>query len=236
MTTFVLKLIALTTMIIDHTGAALRPLYDTTIMRYIGRISFPLYAFFIAEGCRKTSNIKRYMFRLFIFALISEIPYDLLFCNIHSGYMQPFVFLDFTRQNVFFTLFLGVLAIFVYQTAQKKRDPVVTWLGLFSVAVILYSAEFLRTDYGAYGTILIFMLYVAKKRSQQAFAMIAGILLIYHDRLTATSYPFLIFALISVVLILLYNGKQGPRLKWLFYAIYPLHLLILAGIYHFVMS
>src|SRR5690554_6284341 len=93
MTSLILKILALTTMIIDHYGAILQS--NILIYRIIGRLAFPIYCFLLVEGYFNTSNVKNYAKRLFIFALISEIPFDLVF------YGQ----IGFEHQNIFFTLF-----------------------------------------------------------------------------------------------------------------------------------
>lgn len=115
-----LKLIALMCMVVDHVGFSL--LNDSSPFRWIGRIAFPLYAFLIAEGCRHTKNRTRYLLRLCVFALISEIPYDLAFSDsIYSSDtpMPLFHFLNFT--NVFYTLFFAVACIQIYETLRCQR-------------------------------------------------------------------------------------------------------------------
>ena len=96
-----LKCIAIITMLIDHIGAVLFP--ENLVLRYIGRISFPIFCFLLAEGFYHTKNVKKYMMRLAVFAVLSEIPYDLAFRN---------TYIEFTRQNVFFTLLIGVVMMY----------------------------------------------------------------------------------------------------------------------------
>ena len=97
---FWLKMIAITTMLIDHVGAVLLPQYP--ILRIIGRIAFPIFCFLLVEGFMHTHDVIRYMTRIGLFALISEIPFDLLFYG---------RILDGTHQNVFFTLFIGLVML-----------------------------------------------------------------------------------------------------------------------------
>ena len=99
---FQLKWIAIITMLIDHVGAIFFP--GNLVFRYVGRIAFPIFCFQLVEGFFHTRNIEKYMLRLGIFAIISEIPYDLAF----RGNI-----LDFEHQNVFFTLFLGILMLYL---------------------------------------------------------------------------------------------------------------------------
>ena len=112
LSSFALKCIALITMIIDHVGAILYP--EARVLRIIGRIAFPIYAFLVAEGFYHTKNVKKYMLRLLLFALVSEIPFDLAL----TGQI-----LEFGHQNVFFTLFAGLLLMELYsrQTSSAGR-------------------------------------------------------------------------------------------------------------------
>ncbi len=117
---FHLKLIALVAMIVDHVGAAF-PMPD--IFRVIGRLSFPIYAFLIAEGCRHTRNLHRYLFRLGLFALISEVPFDWAFGVILMDEKIPRI--DFLRHtNVFYTLFFAVAAIYTYEALRCQPRKV----------------------------------------------------------------------------------------------------------------
>ena len=96
-----LKLIAIVTMLIDHIGLVLFP--EVMILRCIGRLSFPIFAFLIVEGFEHTSDFKKYMVRILLFGLMSEIPYNLMI----SG-----KFIDFTHQNVFFTFAIGLMMLY----------------------------------------------------------------------------------------------------------------------------
>ena len=114
-----LKLIAVVSMVIDHIvkylplkwSAGTRPLY--WVLLVIGRLAFPIFAFLIAEGAVKTRNIRLYLLRLGIFALISEVPYDLM-SQRHFPYWG--------HQNVFLTLFLGLLAVAGYQWLRERAE------------------------------------------------------------------------------------------------------------------
>ncbi|MCL2699859.1 MAG: conjugal transfer protein TraX [Defluviitaleaceae bacterium] len=217
MTSFNLKLIALATMLIDHTGLALSSIADTFFMRVIGRVAFPVFAFLIAEGCRNTSDIRKYMLRLGIFALISEIPFDLL----RSGRI-----FDPTAQNIFFTLFLGVAAIWLYECAMSKNLP---WaLGIFACIPFAVVAYLMKTDYAAYGVMAIFVCYVFKTRFQQAAALGLVMFLLYQQSILSLA------VIPALLLILLYNGRLGIKMKMAFYIVYPTHLLALAYIRYFV--
>lgn len=216
-----LKIIALLTMIIDHVGSYFLqeipsctevwfslPGYDCslyTLSRLIGRAAFPLYCFLIAEGAYYTRNRLRYGSHLFLFALLSEIPWDLV-------HHDRLVYLG--SQNVFFTLFMGFLCICIYDVLHEKPAWCIICLGLAFVVMWV-----LHADYGAAGMALIFLLYLLRDKR------IASCLL--GSCLTTAKWK----AVPGFILVALYNGKRGfirgKFMKYLFYASYPGHILIL---------
>lgn len=204
LSTFQLKWIAIITMLIDHVGAVLFP-YSMGF-RIIGRIAFPIFCFLIVEGFSHTRDVRRYMVRLGIFALVSEIPYDLAF---HGG-------ISFEEgQNVFFTLLLGVFMMYMLSLGSGILVKVLVVLSVFVLA------EVLNTDYSGRGILLILIYYLF--REKKAIGLPAGALwnfsygwgMIQCFGVAAT--PFLAF----------YNGKRGPKIKYFFYVFYPAHLFIL---------
>ncbi|SCW39397.1 TraX protein [Ruminococcaceae bacterium YRB3002] len=216
----VLKTIALVCMIIDHIGAhimpylsfAVTPLFSVgstkitlyLIMRLIGRIAFPIYCFLLTEGYRHTHDRKKYGINLFLFALVSEIPWNL----VHGGTLL------YQSQNVFFTLWLGFIAICFYEN--YKDD----FLKLSLSMVLLFIVSFLlKADYGLKGVALILLIHVLRSRPViQAF--IGSALL---------NYPFA--AVFAFIPINMYNGKRGfirnKVTKYIYYLIYPVHLLVI---------
>lgn len=204
-TGFSLKIIAVSTMIIDHIGAVLFPQF--VIFRIIGRLAFPIYCFLLAEGFSHTRNIKKYGTRLFLFALISEVPFDLAF-------NQTFFYWD--SQNVFWTLFIGLQTIYF---AKRSKNE------LYSILILIIgmvAAMLLKTDYTAVG---ILMIYVFSKFKENKKIISVSMLV-----LNGIIYPGIqLFAMLSLVPIYFYEGKPGMKKgKWLFYVIYPLHLILLA--------
>lgn len=209
MSRFQLKVLAIVTMLVDHTGAILFP--QVTVLRMIGRLAFPIFAYMISEGLLHTSNVKRYFGRLFLFALISEVPFDL------ALWSTPFYPL---RQNVFFTLVLGLAAIY-FLDRYLKENSVIAVLLAASMALL---AEAVNTDYGWFGVATVIIFYCFRNfRTRGVFVftlLLLGYSLMY-SRLE-------IFAVGSCIAILLYNGQKGKwNWKYFFYAFYPVHLLIL---------
>ena len=204
-----LKMLAVITMLIDHVGAIFFP--SVPLFRIIGRLSFPLFCFFISEGLLYTSSIKSYLMRLFFFSLISEVPYDLAF---HGTVYYP------QSQNVFFTLFLGLAAIAILHTYLIARPaPAV----LLAVACALL-AEVLHTDYGWFGVVLIIIFYCFKNYRTRGVLIFT----VFNTGYSLLTGPIKLYAALAGFPILAYNGKRGKwNWKYFFYAFYPVHLLIL---------
>ena len=215
-----LKLIAMLTMLIDHIGSSIVryrnvPLFTALghtvdlypVLRMIGRISFPIYAFLLVEGFLHTSDPKKYARDLLIFALISELPWNLL----HSGR------LFYGVQNVMFTLLLGLLAIWVIRDLQQdRRKQTLYLLGLLAASILL------NADYGCAGFGFIVMLYLL--RDKPLYRAVVGTCCLAGSWISGLAF----------LPIGMYNGErgfiQGKPLKYAFYAFYPLHLFILYAI------
>ena len=312
-----IKIIAVVTMLIDHVAAAIFTrmilsgdyysviwsgnmeqiaawlsrnallYYGTQLMRLIGRLGFPIFCFLLVEGFQKTRNVKKYAFRLALFCLISEIPFDLAF----SG-----SFVNWAYQNVYFTLLIGLLVLWAIDFLSKKdfskvlqavaavagfglavfymecgvRDYVLSVLSGFrgvvgsvggadiqtatiigviiaviailvvvlifcvgrktvtigklgSYALVLFAgmllADVLRTDYSGMGVLTIAMMYAFRKN--KVLSMLAGCITL---NVMSLSEITAFFALIPIAL---YNGERGLKMKYFFYAFYPVHLLLI---------
>lgn len=212
----VLKLIACLSMFIDHLGAVC--FSGMMGFRIIGRLAFPIYCFLLVEGAVHTRNMKKYILRMGIFALISEVPFDLAFYHrlVYTGH-----------QNVFFTLGLGLLAIWFLEHPIEQLDiPDVLYKLLVIIAAGLI-AEFFNTDYGFTGIAVICIFYYLRGQPQLKYP-IAVILL-------AAMGGVEVYAVLALIPILLYNGQRGRQTKAMqygFYIFYPAHLLLIAALYH----
>ena len=222
-----LKLIAIFTMLIDHTAATVilqminngiggQTLIDIYwVMRSIGRMAFPVFCFLLVEGFKYTHSREKYAARMFIFALISEIPFDLAINN---------TVLEFKSNNVFFTLLLGLLAITVLDWLKsvdkiEKASSAVKWF--FVTLIMMIIAEFvLCCDYGAAGVGCIVMMYLLSSNRDVAFAVAVILLGLFSGTIE-------FFALFMLIPLRYYNGKRGISLKYVFYAFYPVHLFVL---------
>lgn len=222
-----LKIIAMVTMLIDHIGAAvlLRYLLDMRshitsvdtynqlvmlyqVLRGIGRVSFPIYCFLLVEGFQRTRNLKKYILRLGIFAVIAEVPFDLCFTS------RVF---SLSHQSVMLTLLVGVLTMWGVSLLEKHVTNrfLLVPCAMAVIAAGALAAELMNTDYGYLGVLCIMVLYALRRVK---WMQITGGCLIFLWEIWA---PF------AFIPIGFYNNKRGLNLKYMFYLFYPLHLLIL---------
>ncbi len=267
MSTFVLKLFAIIIMLIDHVGAifispATHPeLY--IVFRGIGRLAFPIFVFLIVEGFYHTRDVRKYMIRLGIFAIISEIPFDLAFYGIHNGgsnFITDFnsVFSKgfdikvleniLTRlagsQNVFFTLFLGLALIYLMSLVEVKFQNQLLVSNLLDAALTLVFcviAKFMKCDYDIAGILLFVAFYLfrsSKLIMSICLFIICGTILSKFRAYSETGnflYIISMLANFAMIPIAFYNGKKGKNAKYIFYIFYPAHLLLLFLISQFIL-
>ena len=214
-----LKLIAVVTMFIDHTAHVFQdlPLLQYSlltlgareitayyIMRKIGRLAFPIFCFLIMEGFLHTKNPRKYALRMFLFAILSEIPFDLM---VGRSIYYP------KTQNVYVTLLLGFLLIWCVEYIRTEGRKAMA-MGLLAAGAIV-----IRGDYGLRGAVLPLLLYLL--RTQPAAQAIVA-----YPLLSGGTAAFLAFLPIN-----LYNGQRGfirrKPLQIAFYLFYPAHILLL---------
>ena len=213
----VLKCIALFTMIVDHVGLHLLrnsgivllytsagPLELFTLMRKVGRLAFPIYCFLLVEGFLHTHDRRKYGLNLLAFALISEIPWNLE----HTGALYC------PSQNVFFTLFLGYAGMCCIE--ELKERPLEQLISLIALVVVAMN---LKADYGIGGFAFILVMYLL--REQKILQAVVG------TCIESGGWA----AGLAFIPINLYNGQRGfikgKVMKYLFYAAYPVHIMII---------
>ncbi len=201
--TFTLKMIAIIAMFIDHLGAVIFPEYIE--LRIIGRIAFPIFAYTLVEGFVYTHDVFKYMKRLGVLALLSEIPFDLAFFG------TP---LEFGHQNVFFTLFLGILMLYLLINTPSTFRKMVLVIAMFLLS------EFLRTDYSSMGLLMILVYYYFREKKLIKYIGIAIINIFLMGYIQS-------YAILALIPIMFHNRQQGPKCKTFFYGFYPVHLLVL---------
>jgi len=221
MTTFGIKLVAIGTMVVDHLGIFIWP--DCGWLRMVGRLSFPLFAWLIANGVRHTRNRKSYLLRLLIFAVVSQLPYVAANRQIQT---------DFWKLNVLFTLALGLAAIYLVQKIHTR------WGQVMAVAAVGAAAWILRVEYGAYGVLSVLASYIFFTRWPQlvffqtiifsAPYLLAGALMwSMWGMVEVKVFDFnQLLAPLAFILVYFYSGKQGTKAKYLFYIFYPLQFVV----------
>lgn len=207
-----LKIIAFSTMFIDHFGAVFLP--DFSPFRIIGRISFVLFSFLLVEGFIHTSNIRKYLAKMGIWALISEVPYDLA---INGS------FFDLKSQNIFFTLFFGLLTLCILRT------QIDLFIKIILVLCISTIATFCAFDYYFLGIIQIVLLYIFRKSDLWRTISVSILNLVGLLKISVQAYGFL-----GTIPILFYNGQQGKKTGTLLYSFYAIHLLIFGVIKYYL--
>lgn len=244
MSSFVLKMIAVISMTIDHFNKiigqfGLEKLFpalsmDITyplcqMMERVGRLSFPIFAFLIAEGARKTRSMPRYIGRLALLAVISEPIFFFAFnWRMNPGWADWMDNLSrLNLNNVFVTHVLGAAAIYACQRLEKKYAKLRYWGTVPVLLLAMFAAGYVGADYGAMGVLLIAALYFAREKSHKAAVVVLWSLGLYMYQLSVFNLLLSAFSAASAILICGYNGKRGKIVKWGFYFYYPLHLLIL---------
>lgn len=223
-----IKIIAMVTMFMDHFGKTLTHQYWMT---YVGRLAFPLFAFLIAEGYNHTKDFNKYIKRMFIFALISEIPYNLMFGSV----FYP------AGQNVLFTFLISLFAIRFTDLAWNKKK----WLGIIvgfgSVLGGFILATLLLTDYYGFGFLMVVSLWLFGKIKFGWVLQLLSLVFINWKLIAGECFtvmigknelwiPYQCIAILAIIPILMYNGKLGrggKKFQTFGYIFYPAHMAIL---------
>ncbi len=221
-----LKLIAMVCMLIDHTWGIL--VSGHMWMTCVGRIAFPIFAFQIAEGYARTKNFKKYLLRMFLFALVSEIPYNYMS---GGGWFNPF------GQNVMFTFCLSLLIIRLIDKARARHwgwGLAVAALGAF---VGYWLGMFTFVDYYGYGILMVLVFWLFRNVKFGWLIQLLAMIYINFEMVGGLGFevgrffiPTQAFAVLAMIPILLYNGEQGWKsrgFQYACYAFYPVHIMIL---------
>ena len=234
-----LHILAMTLMLMDHLWATLLPAQDW--LTCAGRVAFPIFAFMAVDGYFHTGNFKKYALRMLIFAVLSEIPFDLMY---GGTWFYP------VHQNVIWTLLLGLVGIYLMEKARKTGK---TWLYVLVCLGITLAGAILGTlgmvDYYGAGVLTVFVFYFFRGRKWWCLlGQILGLYWINVELLGGLMYPVELlgmelelcqqgFALLALIPIWLYRGRQGYHSKpfqYLCYGFYPAHMLLLAIILNIV--
>ena len=213
-----LKLIALVSMTLDHAGLILLP--HVPLLRILGRLAFPIYAYMIAEGCRHTHHRKRYLLSMAGLALACQAVYLLAAGSLYMSVLVSFSLailtiyaLDFARERggIAFLLPLAALSAVVFLTRALPR--------------LLPGTDY-DIDYGLWGILLPVLVYLAEGKGEKLLMASLALGMIALDSSTVQWW-----SLAALPLLYAYNGTRGKwKMKYLFYVYYPLHLVVLQGL------
>ena len=220
MNSFALHILAMLLMLCDHLQLTLLP--ELPILRCVGRLAFPLFAFMAVEGYLRTRSLKNYLLRLLMLAVISEIPFDLL---VSGSVFYP------VHQNVIWTIVLGLCCIWAFENIAADRQRllsavvIIASLGAAIIADVAYSSAGVLTLLAFYA----FRGSTARGRLLQLLSLgFINLVLLGGVELT---FPYQALAVLSLPIIWLYDGSQGPHngfIKAANYLFYPAHMLMLA--------
>ena len=222
-----LKLMAMLLMLLDHMWATV---WDVPWFTMIGRTAFPIFAYQIAEGFYHTSNRKKYIHRMFFFALISEIPFNLIAANY---FFYPY------HQNVMFTFFIALLLMDWMERAKENKSKfAVVTVASVVLAYLLGALTFV--DYYHYGVFTVLLFYWTRNLRFGWLLQLFGMVYI-NDAMAGLVYPITLFgqtveigqqmfAVFALIPMWMYNGRQGyhsKTLQYVCYGFYPVHMLVL---------
>lgn len=220
MSSFALHIWAMLLMLCDHLQLTL--LLDLPILRCVGRLAFPLFAFMAVEGYLHTRSLKKYLLRLLMLAVISEIPFDLL---VSGSVFDPM------HQNVIWTIILGLCCIRAFENISAGRKMM---LSAVVIIASLAAAIIARVDYSSAGVLTLLAFYAFRGNTVRCRLMqllsLAFINLVLLGGIEF-AFPYQALAVLSLPIIWLYDGSQGPHngfIKAANYLFYPAHMLILA--------
>ena len=239
LTAAVLHIIAMTLMLMDPLWATLLPAREW--LTCAGRVAFPIFAFMAVEGYFHTRSFKKYILRMLLFAVLSEIPFDLMY---GGTWFYP------VHQNVLWTFLLGLLGVWLMEQVRKKGK---TWMYLLVCVLVVPAGLVLGTlcmvDYYGVGVLTVFVFYFLHGRKWWCFlGQLAALYWLNVELLGGLMYPVQLFgmefelcqqglALLALIPIWLYRGRQGYHSKpfqYLCYAFYPVHMLLLVVVLNFI--
>jgi len=210
MNRFEIWLIAIITMTIDHIGVILYP--DIELFRIIGRLAMPLFVYMLIQGFVYTKNLKNYLIRLIAIAIPSELVFDL----IRSNHL-----IDFGRQSIIFTLIACLILLIIL-----KNNEISNFKKVISIIGMILLTNLCRMDYAVIAILLTTIFYTYNDEKKELLKTSIVAIVIYS---LLTNWVQL-YSLLALPLIMLYNNKQGIKLKHLNYLYYPLHLIVLYSI------
>lgn len=239
LTAAVLHIIAMTLMLMDHLWATLLPAREW--LTCAGRVAFPIFAFMAVEGYFHTRSFKKYILRMLLFAVLSEIPFDLMY---GGTWFYP------VHQNVLWTFLLGLLGVWLMEQVRKKGK---TWMYLLVCVLVVLAGLVLGTlcmvDYYGVGVLTVFVFYFLHGRKWWCFlGQLAALYWLNVELLGGLMYPVQLFgmefelcqqglallALIPICCTAADRATISKPFQYLCYAFYPVHMLLLVVVLNFI--
>ena len=235
-----LKIIGVIAMTIDHVGFFLFP--KEMFLRMIGRIAYPIFAYFIAEGCTYSRHQKKYFCSVLLVGILCSAVSYLVEKSLYQSIMITFacsIGLIFSFQHALGTNLSGSSSnqpasqLTLAKTSSNTAPFSFRWLAVFYILLVTCYLLFhihifsdFTTDYGFWGILTPFFIWLGKNKKQKLLALAFGLTLLYFKMGSNQIYSFL-----AIPLLMLYNGQRGKwRCKSFFYIYYPLHIAIINGI------
>lgn len=237
-----LKYFAIAAMLIDHIAWCFVETYSVLgqIMHVIGRLTAPIMCYFIAEGYYYTRNVKKYLLRLGVFAVISWTPFVFMELGLFPIGVRDGRFEIYPYQGVIYTFFLGLLALVIIHS-EKLKKPVKALL-LTLIVLLSFWGDWM---FFAIVWIIIFDRYRSDFKKQMIWFAVTAVLMELLTMLISMTFAGSLFqlgVLLAIVPLYFYNGKRGGSEKfrvfnkWFFYVFYPLHMVILGFIKFYILK
>jgi hypothetical protein len=230
LTTNTLKIIAIIAMTIDHVAMAFLPsnMIICQLLRVVGRLTIPIMCYMVVEGYNHTHNIKKYGARMFVFAIVSHIPYVFF----HTGKISLFFGDNRFQTSVMWPLFLGLVSLCIWDNHKFKKP--------YNIILLIFMCVLaMPGDWSIFAVLFIwgFGIFYGNRKKQMIFygslaifmALISALMWSVSDIYPWYKEIFQLGLLCAIPILLKYNGKLGKckHLKWIFYIYYPLHMIIL---------
>lgn len=210
-----LKIIAAVAMVCDHAGIMIFPQFP--ILRIIGRLAYPIFAFMIAEGCKYTRSKPRYFGMVFLLAILCQTVY---------------YFVDGTLYlSILFTFSLSILAIYTLQNFKAKKNALSGAVFVLTVASVYLLNQIFVIDYGFWGCMVPVFAAVFQNTRYDKISVHTAMLGLGLILLSASVGGIQYYSLLALPLLQCYNGRRGKwKMKYFFYIFYPAHLVFLQAI------
>ena len=236
----ILKIIGCIAMLIDHLGAIIFP--EVLVLRIIGRIAYPIFAFMLVEGCIYTRNRLKHLLLIFGMAIFIQVGYSLF---MHDYSFSIFAVFSISIILIYIYDYLVKLSEDIKSTGDNKNKKILLFILLLLIALIIITSviildiktTLLLAGYGFQGALIPVILYIVKKACNNNYITLGVFIVLIVGSALMRKELYNLFSLCAILLLLLYNDKKGKyNIKYFFYLFYPLHIIIIYLIYLLINS